>query len=218
MFNANKTQKCTFICYRKFTTLRNRDLRESCISECKQVVAGKLGRRTTLLLVSSNTCCATTKLLRLVRTTERLKTHHRGNLGNEHWQRKYKQNIENLTKSLRENHRIRPNITSLIVGPYHTRALFEPRNSILSESETCKKTMWRKNSNFRDLAQIEADEAETWHTLRLHVYLSMRQVWASYLSIYFSKFQTNLAAQITVVCRHNLAHSYHCRNNLYSKK
>ena len=104
------------------------------------------------------------------------------------------------------------------IDPLLTRALFEPRNSILSESETCKKTMWRKNSNFRDLAQIEADEAETWHTLRLHIYLSMRQVWASYLSIYFSKFQMNLAAQITAVCRHSRAQSYHYRKNFYSKK
>ena len=69
-----------------------------------------------------------------------------------------------------------------------------------------------------DLFQIETDEAEILHTLRLLVYLSVAQVSASYLSIYFSKFQMNLAAQITVVCRHNQAHSYHYRKNFYSKK
>ena len=70
---------------------------------------------------------------------------------------------------------------------------------------------------FLDLARIETDEAETWHTLRLLVYLSVRQVSASYLSIYFSKFQMNLAVQIKVVCRHNQAQSYHYRNYFYSK-
>ena len=69
-----------------------------------------------------------------------------------------------------------------------------------------------------DLAQIETDEAETWHTLTLLVYLGLGQVSASYLSIYSSKFQMNLAAQITAVCRHSRAQSYHCRKNFYSKK
>ena len=70
---------------------------------------------------------------------------------------------------------------------------------------------------FLHLAQIETDEAETWHTLRLLVYLSVRQFSAPYLSIYSSKFQMNLAAQIKVVCRHNQAQSYHYRNYFYSK-
>ena len=49
--------------------------------------------------------------------------------------------------------------------------------------------------NFLDLAQIETDEAETWHTLRLLVCLSVRQVSASYLSISSLKFHMNIEAQ-----------------------
>ena len=77
---------------------------------------------------------------------------------------------------------------------------------------------WKKVRIFRDLVQIETDEAETWHTLRLLLYQSACQVSASYLSIYSSKFKMNLAAQITAVCRHSRALAYHYRKNYYSKK
>ena len=49
--------------------------------------------------------------------------------------------------------------------------------------------------NFLDLVRIKTDEAETWHTLRLLVSLSVGQVSASYLSIYSLKIQMNLAAE-----------------------
>ena len=65
-----------------------------------------------------------------------------------------------------------------------------------------------KIKDFRDLAQIEADEAETWHTLSLLLYQSVCQVSASYLSIYSSKFQMNLAAQFTATHRSSSLHSY----------
>ena len=72
--------------------------------------------------------------------------------------------------------------------------------------------------NFLDLARIETNEAETWHTLRSLAYLSVCQVSAPYLLIYSSKFQMNLAAQITAACRHSRALSYHYRKNFYSKE
>ena len=40
-----------------------------------------------------------------------------------------------------------------------------------------------KIKEFQDLAQIETDENETWHTFRLFVYLSVCQVSASSVSI-----------------------------------
>ena len=62
--------------------------------------------------------------------------------------------------------------------------------------------------NFLDLVRIKTDEAETWHTLRLLVSLSVGQVSASYLSIYSLKFQMNLAAQFTATHRSSSLHSY----------
>ena len=62
--------------------------------------------------------------------------------------------------------------------------------------------------NFRDLTQIETDEAETWHTLRSLAYLGVCQVSASYLSIYTSNSQMNLAAQFTATHRSSSLHSY----------
>ena len=59
--------------------------------------------------------------------------------------------------------------------------------------------------NFLDLARIKTDEAETWHTLRLLVYLSVRQVSASYLSISSLKFRMNLAAECTAAHRPSLS-------------
>jgi len=59
---------------------------------------------------------------------------------------------------------------------------------------------------FSDLAQIETDEAETWHTLRLLVYLSVCQVSALYLSIYSSNFHMNLAAQVAAAHRPSPPH------------
>ena len=60
----------------------------------------------------------------------------------------------------------------------------------------------------RDLAQIETDEAETWHTLRLLVHLSVGQVSASYLSISSLKFHMNLAAQCAAAHRPGPLHPY----------
>ena len=59
-----------------------------------------------------------------------------------------------------------------------------------------------------DLFQIETDEAEILHTLRLLVYLSVAQVSASYLSIYFSNFQINLAAQSSAAHRPSPLHPF----------
>ena len=66
----------------------------------------------------------------------------------------------------------------------------------------------KKNMNFLDLAQIETDETETWHTLRLLLCLSVDQVSASYLSIYSSKFQVNFAAEFTAANRPSPPHTY----------
>ena len=52
-----------------------------------------------------------------------------------------------------------------------------------------------------ELAQIETDEAETWHTLRLLVSLSVGQVSASYLSISSLKFHMNIEAQSSAAHR-----------------
>ena len=52
-----------------------------------------------------------------------------------------------------------------------------------------------------ELAQIETDEAENWHTLRLLVSLSVGQVSASYLSISSLKFHMNIEAQSSAAHR-----------------
>ena len=100
-------------------------------------------------------------------------------------------------------------------GPH--KIWFQLRRSRTVFSMQNQYTFNLKCEIFLHLAQIETDEAETWHTLRLLVYLSVRQFSAPYLSIYSSKFQMNLAAQIKVVCRHNQAQSYHYRNYFYTK-
>ena len=62
--------------------------------------------------------------------------------------------------------------------------------------------------NFLDLARIETDEAKTWPTPRLLVFLSVGQVSDSYLAIYSLKFHMNAAAEFTAAHRPSLPRTY----------
>ena len=100
-----KYTKYMLIHYRKLTTLRERDLRVSCVSECKRIVVGKLGRSTTFFPVSGNTCCAMTELLRLIRTNATfIQMSHSGL----HWWKWKKIVIENAEKQNENAPSIRP--------------------------------------------------------------------------------------------------------------
>ena len=71
----------------------------------------------------------------------------------------------------------------------------------------------------QDLAEIETPEAETWHVYAVfdaeQEYINDKLRCCRCLLCFFQKLR---AAQITAVCRHNQAHSYHYRKNFYSEK